>query len=99
MGIRSCMLWTLLLTVASFVPRTALRRPLDLERYPVCEASAAVVVPCFDDPKASCIWVGDNEQEDNIFEYAADAHGKLTPTQHFAITLGNAKVGDIEALV
>jgi hypothetical protein len=99
MEIRSFTLWTLLLTVASLVPRTALGRPIDLDRFPVCEASAAIEVPCVDDPQASCIWVGDNEQEDKIFEYAADANGKLTPTQHFEIKLGNAEVGDIEALV
>jgi hypothetical protein len=99
MGIRSLTLWTLLLTVASLVPRTAMGKPIDLDRYPVCEASAAIEVPCVDDPKASCIWVGDNEQEDKVFEYTADAHGKLTPTKHFEIKLGNAEVGDIEALV
>lgn len=99
MRIRSCTLWTLLLTGASLIPRTALGKPIDLDRYPVCEASAAIEVPCVDDSTASCLWVGDNEQEDKVFEYAADANGKLTPTQHFAIKLGNAKVGDIEALV
>ena len=78
---------------------TALGKPIDLDRYPVCEASAAIEVPCVDDPKASCIWVGDNEQEDKVFEYTADANGKLTPTKHFEIKLGNAEVGDIEALV
>ena len=88
-----------MLTVASLVPRTALEKPIDLDRYPVGEASAAIEVPCVDDPQASCIWVGDNEQEDNVFEYAADANGKLTPTKHFDITPGNAEVGDIEALV
>jgi Protein of unknown function (DUF3616) len=99
MGIRSCTLWTLLLTVAILVPSTALGKPIDLDRYPVCEVSAAIEVPCVDDPQASCIWVGDNEQEDKVFEYAADAHGKLAPTKHFDIKLGNAEVGDIEALV
>jgi hypothetical protein len=99
MGIRSFTLWTLLLTVASLVPSIALGRPINLDRYPVCEASAAIEVPCVDDPKANCIWVGDNEQEDKVFEYAADANGKLTPTKHFEIKLGNAEVGDIEALV
>lgn len=99
MGIRSLTLWTLLLTVASLVPSTAVGEPIDLERYPVCEPSAAIEVPCVDDPKVSCIWVGDNEQEDKVFEYAADANGKLMPTKHFEIKLGNAEVGDIEALV
>jgi Protein of unknown function (DUF3616) len=99
MGIRSFTCWALLLAVANLVPNTMLGKPVDLERYPVCEASAAIEVPCVDDPKASCIWVGDNEQEDTIFEYAADADGKLTPTKHFEIKLGNAEVGDIEALV
>jgi hypothetical protein len=88
-----------LLTVARLVSNPALGKSIDLDRYPVCEASAALAVPCADDPQASGIWVGDNEQEDKVFEYAADAHGKLTPTQHFEIKLGNAEVGDIEALV
>jgi hypothetical protein len=99
MGIRSLTLWTLLLTVTSLVPRIAWGGPIALDRYPVCEASAALEVPCVDDPKASCIWVGDNEQEDKIFEYSADADGKLTPTKHFEIKLGKVEVGDIEALV
>ena len=43
MRIRSFTLWTLLLTGASLVPSTALGRPIDLDRYPVCEASAAML--------------------------------------------------------
>src|SRR5262245_35212847 len=99
MGIQSFTLWTLVLTIAGLVPRAALGTPVDLDRYPVCEASAAVEVPCADNSNASCVWVGDNEQEDKVFEYAADANGKLNPTPHFEIELGNVEVGDIEALV
>jgi hypothetical protein len=93
------MLWTLVLSVTSLVPGLALGKPIKLDRYPVCEASAAVTVPCADDPQASCIWVGDNEHEDTVFEYTANTKGKLTPTQRFEIPLGDAEVGDIEALV
>jgi hypothetical protein len=85
--------------MASVVPQLALGQPVALERYPVCEASAALEVPCVDHPQTRCIWVGDNEQEDTIFEYTADADGKLTPTTHFEIPLGPIEVGDIEALV
>jgi hypothetical protein len=34
-----------------------------------------------------------------VFEYTADANGKLTPTPHFEIKLGDTEVGDIESLV
>src|SRR5262245_45377216 len=99
MGIRSFTFWALLFTGVSFVPRGALGSAINLDRYPVCEASAAIEVPCIDDPKASCIWVGDNEQEDKVFQYSVNVDGRLTPTEHFEIKLGNAEVGDIEALV
>jgi uncharacterized protein DUF3616 len=99
MGIQSFTLWPLLLTGASLVASPVSGNPLDLQRYPVCEASAAIAVPCVGDPQASCIWVGDNEQEDKLFEYAADANGTLTPTPHFDTKLDHTEVGDIEALV
>src|SRR5262245_3852194 len=99
MGRRIFMHWTLLFMVMSLAPSATLGNPIDLDRYPVCEASAALSVPCVDDPQASCIWVGDNEQEDKVFEYTADANGKLTPTPHFDIKLGDTEVGDIESLV
>ena len=85
MGIRLFKLWTLLLTVASVVPRMALGSPIDLDRYPVCEASAVIAVPCVDDPKASCIWVGDNEQEDNSLRI----HGRREREAHADEALRN----------
>ena len=99
MRIRCITVWRLLLTVTSLIPSLAVGKPIKLDRYPVCEASAAITVPCADDPQASCIWVGDNEHEDKVFEYTANTKGKLTPTQRFEIPLGDAAVGDIEALV
>jgi hypothetical protein len=74
-------------------------KPAKLERYPVCEASAALEVPCFDDAQPRCIWVGDNEQETKIFQYIADAHGNLVPALRFELDLDDVKVGDVEALV
>ena len=50
-------------------------------------------------PKARCIWVGDNEQEDKVFEYTAHHEGEAHAHERFEIPLGDAEVGDIEALV
>jgi len=73
-------------------------KPGPLERYPVCEPSAALVVPCTGDTATSCAWVGDNEQSGALFQYTIDADGRLAPAEPFEISLGDAKVGDIEAL-
>jgi hypothetical protein len=99
MRIHFITLWTLVLTVTNLVPSPAVGKPIKLDRYPVCEASAAITVPCADDPRANCIWVGDNEHEDTVFEYTANLKGKLLATQRFEIPLGDAEVGDIEVLV
>ncbi len=68
-----------------------------LERYPVCEVSAALPVPCLDGDRR-CVWVGDNEHDKSLFEYAVAADGRLAPSGHWKISLGKAKVGDVEAL-
>ena len=73
-------------------------KPVALERYPVCEASAALVVPCSGGAAGTCALVGDNEEDEEVFQYAIDADGRLAPAEPFAISLGEAEVGDIEAL-
>lgn len=74
-----------------------------LERFPVCEASAAIEMPCRADATKTCVWVADNEQGANLFEYDIGATGVLSPATPFAIEIGDAKkdarkYGDIEAL-
>lgn len=69
-----------------------------LDRYPVCEPSAALTVPCSDGSGATCAWIGDNEQSASLFQYTIDGDGRLAPAEPFEISLGDAKVGDIEAL-
>jgi hypothetical protein len=73
-------------------------KPVALERPPVCEPSAALVVPCTGNAATSCAWVGDDEQGGALFQYAIDADGRLAPAEPFEISLGEAKVGDVEAL-
>ena len=79
-------------------PAAVVSSRVDLPQYPVCEASAAIEMPCLGDAAKTCVWVGDNEQTDALFEYDIDATGRLTPSAHWKIALGGAEVGDIEAL-
>lgn len=71
---------------------------LPLDGYPLCEASAALAVPCSSDPERSCVWIADNEDAGQIFEYARDARGLLEKSPTWTIRLEGAAVGDAEAL-
>lgn len=77
---------------------TAAGKPVALDRYPVCEPSAAIAVPCSNGSGSTCAWVGDNEQSAALFQYTIDGDGRLAPAEPFELSLGDAKVGDIEAL-
>ncbi|HEY8515739.1 MAG TPA: DUF3616 domain-containing protein [Candidatus Binatia bacterium] len=67
-----------------------------LERYPVCEASAALLVPCGEE--GTCVWVADNEHDRDLFAYDVEKDGTLVPRVPWQISLGKARVDDIEAL-
>lgn len=69
-----------------------------LPQYPVCEASAAIEAPCVEHRGATCVWIGDNELPDHLFEYEVTEKGRLWPSGHWQIPLDD-QVGDIEALV
>ena len=45
---------------------------ISLGGHPVCEASAAAVVPCPHDGSKTCLVVGDNEVSDRLFLYRID---------------------------
>ena len=77
---------------------TTAGKPVALDRYPVCEPSAAIAVSCSNGSGAACAWIGDNEQDGAHFQYAIDVDGRLAPAEPFEVSLGDAKVGDIEAL-
>jgi hypothetical protein len=77
---------------------TVAGKPVALDRHPVCEPSAAIAVPCSNGSGAACAWVGDNEQDAALFQYTIDGDGRLAPAEPFEISLGDVKVGDIEAL-
>ena len=42
--------------------------------YPLCEASAAVWIPCLHDAATTCLLVGDNEQRQTLFSIPFDGH-------------------------
>jgi len=69
-----------------------------LDRPPVCEPSAALAVRCTDDASATCVWVGDNERDEEIFQYRIGAGGELEPAATFALEPKGLEVGDVEAL-
>lgn len=71
-----------------------------LGRPPLCEASAAVILPC-PDARGDCLVVGDNEVKDRLFSFPirhgdviADAQGNFKFPGG-----GDHEVADIEALV
>ena len=66
--------------------------------HPLCEASAAITVGCSPDSSQVCVWVADNEDETKLFEYAVSPDGTLERTARWAVPLGDAEVGDAEAL-
>jgi hypothetical protein len=70
-----------------------------LERYPVCEASAALEVACAGVAGERCVLVADNEWKKDVFRYALDAAGRLTPVpgEGWKVGLGDAKLEDAEA--
>ncbi len=72
--------WTILLAgLAALAPRAAgaagddpvVGWLLPLDGYPLCEASAALVVPCSTDPGRSCVWIADNEDAGELFDALA----------------------------
>lgn len=65
-------------------------------RYPVCEPSAALVVPCIGKP-GRCLLAGDNETADTVFLYPF-AEGGLDVGSMQDIRLGNGGVDDIESM-
>lgn len=65
-----------LLSLLLMLPLTARARAKapHLGGHPVCEASAAVWIPCPDDPAVPCLLVGDNERRQALFAFPFDGH-------------------------
>jgi hypothetical protein len=86
----------------------------DLGGYPVCEASAAVIVPCPVRPDFDCLLVGDNEESQALFLYELDYGlnsgrvdlasrrvvdiGDLLTDQRAGVADARGELSDIEAL-
>jgi hypothetical protein len=71
-----------------------------LERFPVCEPSASVRVPC-GQVGGACLLIGDNEETEGLFLYRISQRS-LEPAaeRDFSVRLGDAKdeISDIEAM-
>lgn len=65
--------------------------------YPVCEPSAALIVPCIGKP-GQCLLVGDNETADAVFLYPLGT-GQPDVADMQVIKFGKLEVGDIESMV
>ncbi len=65
-------------------------------RYPVCEPSAALVVPCIGKP-GQCLLVGDNETADAVFLYSLGKE-RLDVDAMQVIKLGESGPNDIESI-
>jgi len=85
-----CLLSSLLwMTQATGMPRT-------LGKYPVCEPSAVVQIPC-PNSNGDCLLVGDNETKKSLFLYPIKL-GKLEATVQKELSLGGTEISDIEAI-
>ncbi len=68
--------------------------------YPLCEASAALLLPCPDKKDGECLLVGDNEEGRELFLFTIQGD-KLSPNANPTIDLNlkdKQKISDIEAL-
>lgn len=82
------------------LPLVAAAEPVPLGEHPLCEASAAVLVPCPDAPKQRCLLVGDNEERTSLFLFRIEG-GKVQREQQQVVTLdldSSTELSDIEAL-
>jgi len=68
-----------------------------LPEFPVCEASAIVGQPCTAAGKTRCVLVGDNEEEETLFEYTLGPSGLASKSPPWKRKLAD-EVEDIEAL-
>jgi tetratricopeptide (TPR) repeat protein len=68
-----------------------------LGQYPLCEASAALLVAC-PDGKGECLLVGDNEQKKKLYLFSVNGQKLDSSTQRIFDLGSNAEISDIEAL-
>lgn len=69
---------------------------LPLGKYPLCEASAAIELPCPKHPDETCLWVADNESKKDLFQFRATSKS-LQGAEQQPIPLGDP-LEDAEAL-
>jgi hypothetical protein len=78
--------------------------PVTLGRSPLCEPSAAMLIPCPADTASSCLLVGDNEVRDRLFFFPyGDGEVKTTDQKELfwenSTTNKKRKMDDIEAFI
>ncbi|MEM7024556.1 MAG: DUF3616 domain-containing protein [Pseudomonadota bacterium] len=91
--------------VAAVTTISAQEAPRSLGGFPVCEASAAALVPC-PESDGTCLLVGDNEIRNELFVYQLDGDRVITesrkPVRFDHLLPGepdDQEISDIEALV
>ena len=68
-----------------------------LGQYPLCEASAALLIAC-PDGKGECLLVGDNEQEKELYLFSVKDQKPESSTQRILDLPNGVEISDIEAL-
>ncbi len=96
LGILLCVSLGCLLSSLLWMAQAAAEIPRTLGKYPVCEPSAVVQIPC-PNSNGDCLLVGDNETKKSLFLYPINS-GKLEATAQKQFKLGGAEIGDIEAI-
>lgn len=90
----------IVMMLSLFVTNQALCAEEILGDYPLCEASAALLVPCPDKKDGECLLVGDNEEGQELYIFTIQGD-KLSPNAKSTIDLNlkdEQRISDIEAL-
>lgn len=97
---KSGQLWRVLIMFSILTAHGKLSAQETLGQFPLCEASAVLLINSPSEDNAKCLLVGDNEQGKELYLFTIDGD-KLVPTPQSAFDLsGPAKedISDIEAL-
>jgi len=87
--------FAVILTTLTLSDRVAAEETLG--QYPLCEASAALLIAC-PDGKGECLLVGDNEQEKELYLFSVKDQKPDSSTQRIFDLPNGVEISDIEAL-
>ena len=90
--------FAIIFTALTISGRLAAEEATTLGQYPLCEASAALLVACPPDGKGECLLVGDNEQKQKLYLFPIKDQKLDSNAQRIFDLPNGIELSDIEAL-